>query len=400
MAEILVLANEIPVPVQATGTSLRLNPVLRHLAKDHHVDLVTLADARSGLDAHAREARTFCRSVTPMTRSHIGGLRRVSRTVRGILDTQRPPWELIDPFSNELTRALTPLLRQSSYDVMLAINEAVDVTCMLRRRGVLPPRVVVDWIDAPSLLYERRIKTLAPTRAWIARRRTERLVNWQRRVNELADAAIYIADVDRVHAGARDNPRVHVIPNGVLRRDTHVTRKSGGPPTIGFLGNMGYAPNVHAAVRLHDAVYRPLAAKRPDLRLKIIGRNPDESLRRLASPRVEITGEVESIWPHLAEVDIVVFPMEFGGGLQNKVLESAEAGCAVVVTHMGAAGIGPEGMEALIIEDSDAGMVRAVTTLLDDPEALHRAQRRAAEIRDLFDWERILPQYADVVLGS
>ncbi|MEQ9568642.1 MAG: glycosyltransferase family 4 protein, partial [Longimicrobiales bacterium] len=333
-------------------------------------------------------------------RSRIGGVRRVSRTVRGILDARRPPWELIDPFSKELVRVLTPILERSRYDVLLAVNEAVEVTSILGRRGVLPPRVVVDWIDAPSLLYERRIKALPPTRAWIARFRTERLIAWQRRVNAVADAAIYIAEVDRAHARAADNPRVHVIPNGVLPRDPGLERRDTGTPTIGFLGNMGYRPNVHAAIRLHDKIFGPLAARRPDLRLKIIGRNPDESLRRLASPRVEITGEVESIWPHLAEVDIVVFPMEFGGGLQNKVLESAEAGCAVVVSHMGAAGIGADGMGALIIEDSDEGMVQAVSALLDDPPALRAAQKRAAQIRGLFDWKDILPRYASVVLGS
>ena len=57
---------------------------------------------------------------------------------------------------------------------------------------------------------------------------------------------------------------------------------------------------------------------------------------------VEITGEVDSIWPHLADVDVMVFPMETGGGLQNKVLESIAAGCAVVATSVVDAGIDPE----------------------------------------------------------
>lgn len=399
MAQILVLANEIPVPIQATGTSLRLNPVLRHLAREHVIDLVAISDSRPDLPRRVEEAREFCRTVTAHPRPRLPGMRRLYRTFRGMRNPQRPPWEFIDPFSTELVEVLVPMLRETRHDVLLAVNEVMDVASQLRIRNVLPPRFVVDWIDAPSLVQERRSEMMAPLRAHFVRRRTARLVEWQKQINAMADAAIYIAEADRAHGGAGDNPTVHVIPNGVLARDRAVSRPPDHPPTIGFLGNMAYGPNVHAALRLHAGVFMPLVDRYPDLRLKIIGRDPDPSVQALVSDRVEVTGEVESIWPHLAEVDVVVFPMTFGGGLQNKVLESAEAGCAVVVTRVGAAGLGPEGRDALIIEDSDEGMVRSVSRLLDDPHVLAEAQGRASAIRTMFDWNHILPHYAEVVLG-
>ncbi len=400
MAQILVLANEIPLPIQATGTSLRLNPVLRHLAREHAIDLVAISDSRPDLDRRVAEAQEFCRSVTALPRPRLPGVRRISRTLRGMVNPQRPPWEFIDPFSKELVDALVPTLRETRHDVLLAVNEVLDVACQLRIRNVMPPRFVVDWIDAPSLVHERRSEMMSRVRAHFVRRRTARLVEWQKQINAQAHAAIYIADADRTHAGAGANPAVHVIPNGVLTLDQPVTRPDDHPPTIGFLGNMAYGPNVHAALRLHSGVFLPLVATHPDLRLKIIGRDPDPAVRALVSDRVEVTGEVESIWPHLAEVDVVVLPMEFGGGLQNKVLEAAEAGCAVVVTRVGAAGLGPEGRDALIIEDSDEGMIRSVSRLLDDPGVLAEAQARATAIQDMFDWEHILPRYAEVVLGE
>lgn len=399
MAQILVLANEIPLPIQATGTSLRLNPVLRHLAREHAIDLVAISDSRPDLSRRVAEAREFCRTVTALPRRRLPGMRRLSRTLRGMGNPQRPPWEFIDPFSKELVEVLVPILRDTRHDVLLAVNEVLDVACQLRIRNVLPPRFVVDWIDAPSLVQERRSEMMTPLRAHFVRRRTARLVEWQKQINAMADAAIYIAEADRAHAGAGDDPRVHVIPNGVLPRDRPLPRPTDHPPTIGFLGNMAYGPNVHAALRLHAGVFLPLVKAYPDLRLKIIGRDPDPAVRALASDRVEVTGEVESIWPHLAAVDVVVFPMTFGGGLQNKVLESAEAGCAVVVTRVGAAGLGAEGRDALIIEDSDEGMVQSVSRLLDDPDELAEARARASAIRTMFDWAHILPRYAEVVLG-
>jgi glycosyltransferase involved in cell wall biosynthesis len=377
-----------------------LNPVLRYLAKDHVVDLAAVGDQRPDADRWAREAREFCDEVVCMGRADVGRLRRWGRTTRALLDPSRPPWENVDPFSSEYLPVLEKLLRENDYDVLLGVGNVMDVMCRLIRDRALPQRVVVDWVDAPSLLYERKAPDTDGLLSRFRRFRTRRLVDWQQFVNERVQAAIYIAEFDRRHAGEGDNPDVFVLGNGVLEFDRPFPERPETPPTIGFLGNMAYGPNVQAATRLHDRIFAPLARSMPDVRLKIIGRDPPPEIRGLASDRVEITGEVDSIWPELRAVDVMVFPMEMGGGLQNKVLESAAAGCAVVVTPVGAAGTGPDGSETLIIEDSDEGMVRAVETLLRDPDALELARERARRLLDTFDWATILPRYAEIVLGS
>lgn len=400
MGRVLVVTKEVPLPIQATGTSLRLNPVLRHLAKDHVVDLAAVGDQRPDAARWAEEAREFCDEVVCMSRADVGRLRRWGRTTRALLDSSRPPWENVDPFSSEYLPVLEDLLKGNHYDVLLGVGNVMDVMCRLIRDQVLPKRVVVDWVDAPSLLYERKAPDDAGLLSRFRRFRTQRLVDWQQFVNARVQAAIYIAEFDRRHAGEGANPDVFVLGNGVLEVDRAHPDRPETPPTIGFLGNMGYGPNVQAATRLHDRIFQPLSRSMPELHLKIIGRDPPPEIQRLASDRVEITGEVASIWPELRAVDVMVFPMEMGGGLQNKVLESAAAGCAVVVTPVGAAGTGPDGADTLIIEDTDAGMVRAVETLLKDPEALDRARDDARRLLDTFDWATILPRYADIVFGD
>lgn len=400
MAQILVLTKEVPLPLQATGATLRINPVLRHLARDHAVDLVLLHETRPDAEELIAEAETFCRSVRRIPRPEVGTVTRLSRTVAGMLDPSRPPWEMLDPFSEERVDAVARILDETAYDAILAIEGALDVVGRLSGRRSRPPRVIVDWIDAPSLVLERRIRGLTPLKARIVRSRARQLIAWQRKLNAKVEAAVYIADLDRAHSGADALPHVHVIPNGVLRRDESFERSEGGPPTLGFLGNMSYGPNVRAAERLHDDIFQPLRATHPDLRLKIVGRAPAPSLLERNGPGVEITGEVESIWPHLGEIDVMVFPMTLGGGLQNKVLEAVEAGCAVVVTHVGAAGLGERYLDDLIIRESDEEIREAVRELIDDPTALARARERVGRIRDAFDWETILPRFEAVIVGS
>lgn len=399
MGRVLVVTKEVPLPIQATGTSLRLNPVLRYLAEDHVVDLAAFGDQRPDAQHWADEAREFCDEVVCMGRADVPRLRRWGRTARALLDRNRPPWESVDPFSAEYIPVVEGLLQANRYDVLLGVGNVMDVMSCLIRDRVLPTRVVVDWVDAPSLLYERRAPGMTGLTGAVRRFRTRRLAEWQRLVNARVQAAIYIAEFDRRHAGEADNPDVFVVGNGVLEVDRPLPDRPDTPPTLGFLGNMAYGPNVQAALRLHDRIFVPLARSVPDLRLKIIGRDPPPEIGRLASDQVEVTGEVASIWPELRAVDVMVFPMEMGGGLQNKVLESAAAGCAVVVTPVGAAGTGPAGEDTLIIEDTDEGMVGAVETLLSDRSALDDARGRAQQLLETFDWATILPRYADIVLG-
>lgn len=402
MAEVLILTDEVPIPIQANGQSLRLNPVVRHLAARHTVDLAVLGDRREGASRFCDEARGFCREVVLVKRPDLGRFRRWGRTVRALADPRRPPWEEVDPFSDEFLGAVTGLMRGRQYDTVLALLRVNDVVSRLMRDEQITSRFVMDWIDAPSLHHERSVQRRGPVGRWIGQHRTRALVRWQQRLNARADAAIYIAATDRAHAGESDNPRVFVVANGVLEEEAPqppAARPVHRPPTIGFLGNMAYRPNVQAARRLHDHIFVPLTRRIPDLHLKIIGREPVPEICALASPQVEVTGAVPSIWPALAEVDVMVFPMETGGGLQNKVLEAIAGGCAVVVTTVGASGTGPAGTDALEVADTDDEIVERVERLLGDAEQFEQVRRRAVRLLEHFRWETILPRYEAVLLG-
>ncbi len=404
MAELLVLTDEVPVPIQASGQALRLNPVLRYLAASHAVDLAVLGDQREEARGFSDEAREFCREVVVVDRPDVGRLRRWARTLRALADPERPAWEEVDPFSDEYLKVVTGLVHARQYDAVLALVRTNDVVSRLMRDERITSRFVMDWVDAPSLHHERSVRHHGIVWRWVLKRRTRALIRWQQRLNARADAAIYIAPADRAHAGESDNPRVFVLANGVLDDQgaayPPAARPALRPPTIGFLGNMAYRPNVQAARRLHDHIFTPLARRVPDLHLKIIGREPAPEICALASPQVEVTGAVPSIWPALAEVDVMVFPMETGGGLQNKVLEAIAGGCAVVVTTVGASGTGPAGAAALEVADTDDEMADRVERMLRDVEQLERARSRAVRLLEHFCWETILPRYEAVLLGT
>jgi glycosyltransferase involved in cell wall biosynthesis len=94
-------------------------------------------------------------------------------------------------------------------------------------------------------------------------------------------------------------------------------------------------------------------AQRPDVRVMIVGKDPPKSIRALGQDaRVSVTGTVKDIRPYLQRASIAAAPVEYGAGIQNKVLEAMACGTPVVATPQAVSAIGLEhGEDARIAPD-------------------------------------------------
>ena len=91
----------------------------------------------------------------------------------------------------------------------------------------------------------------------------------------------------------------------------------------------------------------------PDARVLIVGHDPTEAVRRLASERrVVVTGSVPDMRPYLEQSHVVVVPLRVGHGTRLKILEAFAAGRPVVSTHIGAEGLHAESGRHLVMADS------------------------------------------------
>jgi glycosyltransferase involved in cell wall biosynthesis len=105
-------------------------------------------------------------------------------------------------------------------------------------------------------------------------------------------------------------------------------------------------------------------------------------------PRIEVTGLVDDLRPHLAEAAVAIVPLRVGGGTRLKILEAMAMGKAVVSTTLGAEGIAHRPGENILLADSPADFAAAVGRVLDDPSL---AARLGAAGRDLvastYSWD-------------
>jgi polysaccharide biosynthesis protein PslH len=202
-----------------------------------------------------------------------------------------------------------------------------------------------------------------------------------RRTLPLYDRLVAVSEQDAAEARRLADVPVDVVPNGA--RLQAPTPEVDGPPTLLFTGTMSHPPNAEGIVWFAREVWPHV----PDARLLVVGRDPPESVRRLASDRIEVTGVVADVRPYFARATAVVVPLLSGGGTRMKILEAFAAGRAVVSTSIGAEGLEVSPGKHLLIADGAAAFGEKTRQLVDDGElrtALAAEARTLVEER--YDW--------------
>ena len=204
---------------------------------------------------------------------------------------------------------------------------------------------------------------------------------------------LVVSDIDRTRCErARPGHRVMVIPNGV---DCEAVRpspvSSQDQPILLFTGDMGFGPNVDAAILLATRVFPEVRHRFPQAELRLVGRNPSPRVLHLSGPGITVTGQVDDMRPYLHQATLYVAPHFTGAGTRTKLLEAMAAGLAIVTTSIGIEGIEAVPGKEVVIADEPAAMVAATLRILADPglaRQLGTAARRLVENR--YEWSTCL----------
>jgi polysaccharide biosynthesis protein PslH len=176
--------------------------------------------------------------------------------------------------------------------------------------------------------------------------------------------------------------RTAVIPNAA-DVDYYQPRPTDASPdgrTVVYFGLLSTVPNIDAVVHFVQDIWPRIAKARPDARFKIIGGRPPPSLQALAGSRVELTGFVPDLRPHLAAAAAVVVPLRLGGGTRLKIVEAMAMGKAIVSTTLGAEGIDAAPGRDILVEDQPAAFADAVNRLLAEPNLAGRIGQSARHL--------------------
>ena len=374
---ILFVTSRLPGRLQ--GDRVRAYQQLRVLGRRHRVTLVSFANA--GQLAEGPDALEACcaRVVTVP----LSGVRMAAALLRGCASPV--PLQVSLFRSRRMREAIGAVRRSETFDV--AHVQLARMAPYLAELAPLP--CVVDLIDALSVNMERRAAYDRRPWRWLFRLEARRLRRYERAVCERADRVLVGSPADRDVLGAP--AKVAVVTSGVDLDAFPFQAGARASDTVVFSGNMGYFPNVRAALWLGRTILPIVRRAIPGVRLHIVGARPDPRVRRLARqhPHISLSSEVDDVARHLGRAAVAVAPMQAGSGQQLKVLEAMASGTPVVATALAASGIEARDGEHLLVADGADAFAAQVVRVLRDPGLaadLSRSGRRLVEAR--YTWER------------
>ncbi len=387
----ILFLSHLPASPPRFGAQARMHGLMTQLARRHDLTAVTLFYDEFDADECRRAMQAYCREVV-LVPNHYGreGLTKRLLQFRSLASTRS--FERLLYRLPALQQSLDRLLRARRFDVV-NLEFSFLGHCDLRQAppGEKLPAVVVD---SHNIDYDLARQYARDGSSLVRRLYAE--ANWRKLRRE--ELAIY-RDADGVYlCSAADERRLldevpgvrtAVIPNAA-DVEYYQPRSNDPPPdgrTVVFFGHLSYFPNVDCVNHFVKDIWPRVAEAHPKARCKIIGDRPPPSLLALVGPRVELTGFVQDLRPHLAAAAAVVVPLRLGGGTRLKIVEAMAMGKAVVSTTLGADGIEAIPGRDILVEDRPAAFADAVNRLLAEPALAARIGQSARRLAvDRYSW--------------
>jgi glycosyltransferase involved in cell wall biosynthesis len=377
-----------------TGGKIRSFNILRHLAREHEVVLLSYYGGNRDPAYESAIAERLPGAQSIHTAAPEGGL---AQSLDYILKLHsRAPYAVRKFTHPKVRRTLAEWLGDRRFDV--AVCDFLSASLNFPDRSEVP--TVLFQHNVETVLWRRMAQTeAAPWRKLSYSIEAAKMARYETKALRRFQHVIAVSDRDRdeMLALSPDCP-VTIVPTGVDTEQYRVAPSAvGNPPLIVFTGSMDWGPNIDAVEYFCRDIWPAVVAAFPNARFQIVGRNPHARVRRLASASIEVTGTVASVIDYLRSATVVIVPLRIGGGTRLKIFEAMAMAKAMVSTSIGSEGLDVTNGRELLIADDPQSFAAGVLQILRDPNLRRGYEQAAASLAKRYDWSQIARQFADVL---
>lgn len=384
--KICILTPRFPFPENG-GDVLRINNIARYLkSRGHRLILVSFTDyAQSDMES----ARNLYDSVYVLKRNMT--ISMVNSAFSILCGT---PMQCGYYKSDSYYALLQNVVAKERPDLFL--SHLLRMVPYLEKMGV-QSRSIVEMTDALSKTYKLSACAKGSLLRKLAYFCEERLIaRYEKKVVSSFPKVVLVSqnDVDYIRGVMGTNVKsLAMHTNGVdcmsALPATYNCKK------IAFIGNMRTLQNQDAVFHFVEDIF-PLILKRiPDARFYVIGAQPPQSVKDLASSNIVVTGFVDDIEAAVADSCVVVAPVRVAAGIQNKVLVAMGCGVPVVMSSLISSAI-PElqhGYNCMISDDNDDFADLCVKIMNDSTLRTNMSVSAYATVSESYSWFSRLDGY-------
>jgi len=388
---ILFVTEQIPYPLDSGGR-IRSFHTIKSLAKEHEV--ILLGAGTDECLPHAIETLgKFCSEIHSVPLNPPRDSSRLFFPLERI--TYRVPLSLARHYKAALADRLKLLLSKTPYDVVHF--DHLDGTIYSH---LLPP-ATPTVLDEHNIVTQQLLTTSRthpkPLIRLLMRLEASRVARYEKQTCAKQAFCLVCSNQDRKYLQTLSPlARIFEIPNGVdlnffareMLRETEPARDA----SLVFVGTLDYLPCDLAIQHFLKSILPIIHKTQPSCRFYIVGNNPSNEVRRLASSsnNVILTGKVPDVRPYLASSHVCVVPILSGSGTRLKILEAMAMQIPVVSTTIGAEGLRVHNGENILLADSAEEFAQSVVRLIDDAQlAQHIRENGLKLVREHYGWDII-----------
>jgi polysaccharide biosynthesis protein PslH len=376
--KILFVANRFPFP-PFRGDKLKIYNLSKRLSGKHKLVLATFTQDKLDLENKDKLDSIFSQKYLVHLPKWKSILQILFNFWTGI------PFQVAYFKSNKFKNELGKIIEKEKPDVVHV--QHIRMAQYLKYLKNTP--AILDLPDAFSLYWKRRIeKEKNILVKWFNKIEYQRLLKYEKVLNDY-NMSLVCSEEDRDYLRNEQNiQNLNLLHNGVdLNTFTTSIHDYSHNHTILFTGNMNYAPNVDAVIFFCEKILPKVRLEFPTVNFIIAGQKPVKKVLDLESDFIEVTGFVEDISVYYNKASVVVAPLRFGAGTQNKVLEALAMGVPVVCSNIGFNGLGIQNGEGAFMEIEEDGFSNKVIELLNSHELRKKTGEKGKDIiRNKFDW--------------
>ena len=385
---ILFLSRWYPFPPN-NGSKLRVFHLLRALAAQHTITLLSFREQQEEVDTEAPEICSLCQEIhtvpwpkfNPTSGMSIAGL--FSPMPRSVLDSHSP----------EMAHKIQQLIAENEFELIIASQ--VGTAGYGRYFQGIPAL----FEEVEMGIYHEQLAQAESLKSKLRYRLTlSKQTNYLRDLLQYFDTCTVVSEPEQafVKTAVSGYQNVEIIPNCMNLADYDEVRVAKRPNSLIFTGSFTYHVNHEAMVWYLREVNPLVQAQIPDVQLSITGDHANLPLP--AANNVTLTGFVDDIRSWIASSCISLAPIFMGGGTRLKILEAMALRTPVVATSKGAEGLDVEHGKHLLLADTPQAFAQAIVELLRNPDRYRQIADNGYQlIAEKYDWPSVTPHFLHLV---
>ena len=378
---ILIVSSYLPFPLDSGG-HVRLYNILKELSKNHKVTLICEKRSHQTLK-DVEEVKVFCEEVITIHRKKQWTLENIGKAGLSTF-----PFLMTGHTLAEMKKKIVATLADRQFDL---IHVETFYVMQNLPKTYLPVVLVEHNIEYK--VYEKYANTsnilLRPLLfADIAKIKRWEEIFWKRATKVVAVSEEERQDMKGIDAS--------LVPNGVDIEKFKPIKKKSKEKRVLFIGNFNWIQNQKAAKKILENIWPKVLSElddetRKNLSLWIVGKHIPNDIKAYQSKHIVIDenapDQTEKIYQ---KSDILLAPLEVGGGSSYKIIEAMASGVPVVTTELGIVGIGAKSGEHALVGKSDEELAKNVKKALQNPELSAKMVHTArAFVESTYNWQII-----------